>query len=186
MTRPVIALIVVTMGILIAAVALFMVRLGDEDSILLTTFVDDEVGVQIGYPEGWEVLESDDPQVRLIATPNGLDSVLLRAVDLTVAIDDPVQLERAREFTTQLVTEGTGVEIVAGPNAVELDGLSGWFYLYRFKDNTTGLTGVHSHYFLFRDKRMIVMVFQGLPEANFTELAPTFDQIAESFRSQDS
>lgn len=166
----------------VGGVAAFALTRGGEQATNLTRFVDDERGIQLDYPDTWDALDSSDPQVLLVATPNGLDSLLVRAVELTVAIDDPIQLERAKEFTGELVTERTGVEIVAGPNPVSLAGLDGWFYLYRFTDEATGLTGVHSHYFLFRDTTMFVVVFQALPEASFEERAPTFDQIAESLQ----
>lgn len=140
-----------------------------------------EAGVTLSLPDGWQQLASDDPQVLLVATPNGRDSVLVREVDLTVEVTAE-SLDGARQFTMDLVTEGTGVEIVTGPQQVELAGLPGWYYLYRFDDLASGTVGTHAHYFLFDGTRMIVLVFQALPEDGFAELAPTFDAMATSLR----
>ena len=41
---------------------------------------------------------------------------------------------------------------------------------------------MHAHYFLFSGTKMNVLVFQALPD-DFANVAPTFDMIAESFRS---
>ena len=41
---------------------------------------------------------------------------------------------------------------------------------------------VHAHYFLFSGSTMHVLVLQALPDTEFTELAPTFDRIAHSYR----
>lgn len=41
---------------------------------------------------------------------------------------------------------------------------------------------VHAHYFLFSGSTMHVLVLQALPDTEFTELAPTFDRIARSYR----
>jgi hypothetical protein len=41
---------------------------------------------------------------------------------------------------------------------------------------------VHSHFFLFKDKTMISLVFQALPQDDFTRLAPLFDRVTGSIR----
>jgi hypothetical protein len=57
-------------------------------------------------------------------------------------------------------------------------------YFYTFTDSATGAKGAHTHYFLFKDKLMISLVFQGLPEDEFVRLAKAklFDRVANSFR----
>ncbi|MBA3306332.1 MAG: hypothetical protein H0U25_10465, partial [Thermoleophilaceae bacterium] len=40
----------------------------------------------------------------------------------------------------------------------------------------------HAHYFLFRGRTLITIVFQTVPADRFAELAPLFDRIAETLR----
>jgi hypothetical protein len=67
-------------------------------------------------------------------------------------------------------------------DAITLNGLIGYYYLYTFKDRPSGLDGVHAHYFLFKGQRMYSIVFQALPAESFSQLAGLFDQMAESFK----
>lgn len=189
MTIRVIALLVGILGVLAAAVAVLVVRVtGPNPAALpggeLVEFRAEEAGFAISHPADWRRIESPDEQVRLVATPNDRDSVLVRVVGLTTPVEEG-QLTAVRDFTRGLVTDGTGIELTAGPEQVELAGLPGWYYLYRFTDEATGRQGVHSHYFLFRGDRMFVLVFQALPQGRFQQLAPVFDRIAESFRRLD-
>jgi len=145
-------------------------------------FEDEEAGFSIAYPGSWERLESRDPQVRLVATPNGRDSLLVRVLQpgFTVTEDN---LGQAKTLTDGLVKAGRNVKILAKPEPIRLGGLPGLFYFYSFKDSGTGKRGVHSHYFLFSGETMITLVFQALPTKSFPELAPVFDQVANSFRA---
>lgn len=146
------------------------------------TFSDPETGVQIAYPEDWDRFEvPDDEQVRLLASPNGRDSFLVRVVDLDVEVDaDDGALMRA--VADGIVTADESVELLAEPRQIDLAGLPGLFYFYSFEDEETGDRGAHSHYFLFRGETLFTLVFQALPADGFPELAPVFDQIAGTLR----
>lgn len=144
-------------------------------------FTSEDAGFSIAYPAEWRRLQSRDPQVKLIATMNGRDSFLVRVVTLGSPVQ-PDQLDDVRPFTDDVVTATAGVKLVTDPKQIALAGLPGWFYLYTFEDSRSRLRGVHSHYFLFRGRTMFTLVFQGLPLERFPELAPTFDQIAGTFR----
>jgi hypothetical protein len=74
------------------------------------------------------------------------------------------------------------VALRAEPIETEQGGLPGLYYLYTFRDPVSGQTGVHSHFFLFKDSAMISLVFQTLPEGDFGRLAPLFDRVAGSLR----
>jgi hypothetical protein len=74
------------------------------------------------------------------------------------------------------------VALRAEPTETEQSGLPGLYYLYSFRDPISGLTGVHSHFFLFKDKAMISLVFQTLPLDDFGRLASLFDRVAGSIR----
>ena len=110
-------------------------------------------------------------------------SILARVVDTGVVIG-PDTLGEAKKFTDQVLAAGQGVELKAEPTQINQGGLPGWLYFYTFTDPTSGAKGAHTHYFLFKDKLMISLVFQGLPEDEFVRLAKAklFDRVANSFR----
>jgi hypothetical protein len=147
----------------------------------MVEFRDDAAGFAVGYPADWQRLESNDPQVGLIATRNQKDSFLARVVRLNSPVG-PADLPRLKTVTDEVVKANQGVEVLQGPREVQVGGVPGYFYLYRFTDAASGQRGAHSHYFLFRDATMITLVFQALPEESFTELAPLFDRIVSTFR----
>lgn len=151
----------------------------------LVEFESEEGGFAISYPRAWERIETPpDSSVKLVATPDGQNSLQVRRVDDLGFSVGPGELEGMREYTRQTVESGEDVDVIAGPSRVELDGLPGYVYVYTFADPDTGDTGVHSHYFLFDGDTMFTLVFQALPEERYGELAPLFDTIAESFRTQ--
>lgn len=145
-------------------------------------FRSDQAGFEIAYPSNWTKLSPKDPQVLLLASQGTQDSFLVRASELQDPVG-PQQLPAARQVTDRIVTSNKSVQMVTDPKQIELGGLPGFFYFYSFKDPSTGLEGVHSHFFLFNGKTMISMVFQSLPREHFSESAKTFDQIAASFRT---
>lgn len=150
-----------------------------------TTLRSEEHRLQIAYPAGWTALESPDPEVLLVATPNGEDSLLLRVVGLDAEVGEE-DLPAMQRVTDRIVRSGEGVEVLVGPREISLGGMPGYYYLYHFLDETGGQQGVHAHYFLFDGDRMVVLVFQALPDERFEELAPTFDRIAGSLRLLES
>lgn len=147
----------------------------------LTEFRDADAGFAVSHPAGWQRLEPSEQQVRLVVSPNRKDSILVRVITL----DQPVAREdipKLRTVTDEIVKAGKGVEVLEGPREIEVGGLPGHFYFYRFMDADSGQRGVHSHYFLFRDTKMFVLVFQALPEECFPPLAPLFDRVVATFQ----
>src|SRR5206468_8985384 len=134
-------------------------------------FRDETAGFAIAYPSAWNRLQSSDPQVPIIVTRNQADSFLARVVTLDAPIG-PGELPQFQKLTDQLVKGNSGAEILQGPKPVDIAGVPGFFYFYRFTDGATGARGVHSHYFLVKDRTMYSFVFQALPEGSFKELAP--------------
>ena len=154
----------------------------------LVEFRDDTHGFAISYPEAWMKLASADAEVVLVVSDRDPaegrgGSILARVVDTGVVIG-PDTLGEAKKFTDQVVAAGQGVELKAEPTQINQGGLPGWLYFYTFTDPTSGAKGAHTHYFLFKDKLMISLVFQGLPEDEFVRLAKAklFDRVANSFR----
>ena len=146
----------------------------------LVEFRSPPAGFSLAYPTDWTHLQSTDPQVPLIAT-RGPHSFLVRVLDLPNQIG-PQELAAARALTDGIVLSDKSVKLLAQPQQMSLAGLPGYFYFYTFTDPATGLTGVHSHFFLFKGKTMIALVFQAIPAEQFKDGATTFDQITGSFR----
>ena len=63
-----------------------------------------------------------------------------------------------------------------------LNGVKTYYFLYYTPITEASPTeGVHAHYFVINGDVLYTMVFQALPTDQFSALAPTFDQVAESF-----
>lgn len=151
------------------------------DEGALDTFRDGVAGFEIAHPADWSRLESADPQVRLVVTPDGENSALVRVVDLDFDVGEE-ERSTLRDLTDELVGVSETTRILVGPEEIELAGADGYYYLYSFADEGSDRQGLHGHYFLFRERRMYALVFQALPEDEFDRLAPVFDAMAESFR----
>ena len=145
-------------------------------------FRSDQAGFELAYPSTWTKLSPKDPQVLLLLAQGTQDSLLIRASELQEPVG-PQQLPAARQVTDKLVTSNKTVQMITEPKQIELGGLPGFFYFYSFKDAASGQEGAHSHFFLFKGKTMISMVFQTLPRERFATTAPTFDKIAASFHA---
>jgi len=153
----------------------------------MVEFRDDQAGFALSAPKGWVRATAANPEIVLVAAEhdpaqNQGGSILVRVTPL----DTPVakaQLGEARKVTDAIVSSSDGLVLRAQPTETEQGGLPGLFYLYNFRDPVSGRTGVHSHFFLFKDKAMISLVFQALPEDDFSRLAPLFDRVVGSIRT---
>lgn len=145
-------------------------------------FRDAAVGLSIAHPSGWRRHASPDSQVRLLAEHEGA-SVLVRIAPLGLAVV-PETVGAARQITDKLVRAAGEIKLLRRPRRVKLGGLSGYLYLYKFRDPRTKQKAAHAHYFLFRGENMITLVFQAVPADRFVEFAPLFDRIAASLRGQ--
>lgn len=144
------------------------------------TYTDSETGFTLRHPKSWTPAREPEGDVRLVLAAGGLDSVLVRVI----RIEQPVtkdNLADVKAFTDAIVS-GSDVQMIQ-ERQVTINGMPGWYYLYTFSDTQSGEKGVHAHYFLFQGRKMNTLVFQALPADGFSRLAPTFDQIAESFKS---
>ena len=153
----------------------------------LTEFRDDQAGFALSYPKAWVRATAPNPQIVLVAAEhdpaqNQGGSILVRVTPLDAPVGK-AQLPEARKATDAIVSSSDGLALRAEPTEIEQGGLPGLYYLYTFRDPVSGRTGVHSHSFLFKDKAMISIVFQALPESDFGRLAPLFDRVAGSLRA---
>jgi hypothetical protein len=145
-------------------------------------FRSEQAGFELAYPSDWTKLSAKDPQVLLLLSQGPQDSMLVRVSELQEAVG-PQQLPAMKQVTDKLVASNKTVQMVAGPNQIELGGLPGYYYFYNFTDPATGQQGSHSHFFLFNGKTMISMVFQSLPKEHFAASAKTYDQVANSLHT---
>ncbi len=142
----------------------------------------DPVGrFSISHPADWRRLKSPDRQVRLLAARDSA-SVLVRVQPIGTPVG-PESLGAAKKLTDNLVRSAGKIKLLREARQVTLGGLSGYLYLYTFKDKATGQTVAHAHYFLFRGETLLALVFQSQPADRFAGLAPLFDRIAETFRA---
>lgn len=134
------------------------------------------------YPASWQRLPSSDPSVVLLAQSNDGASFQVRETQLAAPVT-AANLGAARKLTDSIVKGGPHVALIRQPQQIVLGGLPGYLYLYTFDDRTTGQSGAHAHYFLFRGTTMITLVFQALPAPSIDTLAPLFDRVAGMFRA---
>ncbi|MGH9198826.1 MAG: hypothetical protein ACRD1T_24250 [Acidimicrobiia bacterium] len=146
-----------------------------------TEWRNDQVGIAMSYPANWVQLKADNPGVLLLASDGPENSFVVRSVELVKPIGQP-ELAAAKQETDQVIASNKTAKMIAEPKQIEMGGLPGFWYLYSFKDETSGQIGAHSHFFLFKGRTMITLVFQALPVEKFQQSAPVFDQITSSFR----
>ena len=147
----------------------------------LTTFTDAETGFNLKYPKSWKVVGAPVRDLRLALDAGGGTGLSVRVV----RTEQPTTLENIDNldaFTEAAVNLNPSAKIIR-KDRTTLNGMPAYYYLYTFRDDETGQEGVHAHYFAFQGRKMNVLVFQVLPADDFERLAPTFDQVANSFRS---
>lgn len=150
-------------------------------------FRDEEAGFKIMHPKDWELRSPEDPQVRFLATPNDRDSVMVRVSPIELdEVEEEVTEEDVRAlhgFTEEIVRGDENVEVLLGPEVVQIADTVGTYYLYTFASNAGDgdERGVHAHYFIFEEDRMVTLILQTIPPEKFSELANVFDVVAESF-----
>ncbi|MGH9190295.1 MAG: PsbP-related protein [Acidimicrobiales bacterium] len=147
----------------------------------LRTFRDPETGFSVQYPVAWQQLpSSDDPSVRLRAAASGGDGMSVRVQ----RFEQPTtaeNMDNIQAFGRAVVTSNKSAKVLL-EQPVTVDGMPGFYYLYTYADSS-GQEGAHAHYFLFRGRKANQIVFQAVPSSGFDRLAPLFQQIADSFKS---
>jgi hypothetical protein len=156
-------------------------RAGADGPTDFVSYQDPQGRFGLSYPSDWRQVPPSAPDVALLlrVKPMAEDSMLVRVVPLAEPVK-PDQLGEAKKITDRLV-QGSDVRVLV-ERQVTLNGLPGYYYLYTFGEPGSDRFGLHAHYFLFSGSTMHVLVFQALPDTNFTELAPAFDSIARSYQ----
>ena len=147
-------------------------------------FKDTLTDVAIAYPRTWVRRVSDDQAVRILVSSRDASvgaSVSVRKSGLTEEVNSR-NLALVRPLTDDLVAGDDRITARADPVAVTVGGLPGYRYRYTYKtaDKTEG---VHDHYFLFKQGRLVQLVLQAVPATSLKALQPTFDRIVASFQA---
>jgi hypothetical protein len=137
--------------------------------------------VSINVPANWTRLRSSDGEVRLLVAADASTSLLMRVTKAGLATVTSRSLPVVKRYTDALLKQDTRARQLSAPAPIELGGLPGWRYRYTYSGGD-GSSGSHVHYFLFKNGRMIQLVFQAMPAARLNALEPTFDRIARTFR----
>ena len=146
-----------------------------------TTFNDQAAGFSLSYPPSWTTIKSTDPDVplQLIIGAEGLDTLLVRVVALQTSVDTS-SVDNMKAFTDSIIS-GTNVTVLQ-QEGFTIGNVNGYYYFYSLpKDPTTGVTLVHSHFFVFPPHQMVSLTFQTV-DHDFANLANTFDQVVSSLR----
>jgi len=146
-----------------------------------TEFTHEPTGIALSYPASWLRLNTDDPQILLLASDGPTNNFLLRAVELQNPVGQQ-ELGAAKQLTDQIVGANKSAKLLVAPQQLTIAGLPGYWYFYSFQDEASGSVGAHSHFFLFKDKTMLSFVYQTVPLEKFQESAPIFDKINGSLR----
>jgi hypothetical protein len=147
----------------------------------LTRFHEPITRVSIAYPASWTRLRASDLEIRLLVAADPSTSLLMRVTKTGLATVTSRSLPVVKSYTDALLKQDTRARQLSAPAAIDLGGLPGWRYRYTYGADDTS-AGAHVHYFLFKDGRLIQLVFQAVPPSRLNALEPTFDRIAGTFR----
>lgn len=142
--------------------------------------VDAQAGFVIDYPENWSIYQPIDPGVQFLAGPNDHDFVEVRVISNLPVNFAPGDTQVMKQVVDRLLA--TQAIAIVSTTQVNIAGLTGWEYVYSFRDPRAGV-GVHVHVFLFQGNRLHTIVLQALPASQLKLLAPTFDRILNHYRA---
>lgn len=146
------------------------------------SYRDDQTGFTLYHPASWLPIARPQQDRRLVLNAGGLSSMLVRVQRTEQVIATPENLETIRPVTDGIAAAGDNVEVLKR-DPINVNGMPGFFYLSRFTDEASGKVGVNAQYFLFQGRKMNIILFQAVPEDQFVRLAPDFDKVLGSFRS---
>lgn len=142
------------------------------------TYRSPDGGFTISYPGQWQVVPNTG--VSLLLSAGGNDALSIREVTLQQAVDTK-NVDSIKAVTDAILSTPSAQLQVLLARPITIGGIGGYYYLYTFPSGKD--RGVHAHYFLFQGRKLSMLVFQALPSSDFQGLAPVFDQVSASFRS---
>jgi hypothetical protein len=137
--------------------------------------------MSLSFPASWTKANSPDPEVPLLVVAPGRRAVLQirrSPTDLDENITRAT-LPIAKRLTDPLFAAIKHTKLIEPAKAVDLGGLPGWRYRY----TVNGTQRARDHYFLFKGKFLLSMVFEVAPASRLATLTPQFDRIANSVRA---
>lgn len=152
----------------------------DPKNPALATFNDTETGFRMSFPAAWGTQRTGSADVRLVAGPGGGNLMSVRVVTLDTGSAGPPTPISLKPYLDTIVNE-PGVTMLQ-QTQVTISNIPGWNYVYTFKDTTTNTQGVHTQFFLIRGNRLYSIVFQALPQSDFSTLAPVYQQVIGSLQ----
>ena len=150
-------------------------------AVQIARFEEPISGVSIAYPADWQRFRSSDGEVRLLVAADASTSLSLRVTKTGLTTVTTRSLPIVKEYTDALLKQDTRARQLSAPAPVEVGGLPGWRYRYAYGSDD-GSSGAHVHYFLFKNGRLIQLVFQTTPADRLKTLEPTFEKLAGTFR----
>jgi hypothetical protein len=144
-------------------------------------FDDKETGIQLAVPKDWVAYSTRDLDASyrlLVGVPDAKDNLRVRmnAYSQAVTMDNI----KDQQAVVDSIFAQEKIEILAR-EIPTVNGMPALYYVYKFADKD-GEPGFHAHFFVFQGRKMVSLVFEAVPEARFTLLAPVFDQIANSLQ----
>jgi hypothetical protein len=146
-----------------------------------TRFHETVSDVSLSFPKSWLRLPSPDPEVPLLVVAPGRTAVLQLRRSVTGLDEDITKatLPIAKRLTDPLFAAIKHTKLLEPPKSVDLGGLVGWRYRYTIN----GDQRARDHYFLFKGRYLLAMVFEVKPASRLQTLTPQLNRIANSVRS---
>ncbi|MGH2920024.1 MAG: hypothetical protein ACRDLS_15695 [Solirubrobacteraceae bacterium] len=135
--------------------------------------------VSLSYPGSWIRVQSPDPEVPLLALSRDRAAVVQvrrSAAGIEQVTRDTLPI--AKKITDPLFRAIKRARLLEPAAPVERGGLFGWRYRYTLG----GAERARDHYFLFKGRYLIALVFEVKPASRLAALTPQFDRVAGSLR----
>ncbi|MBW3547112.1 MAG: hypothetical protein KY452_03115 [Actinobacteria bacterium] len=147
-------------------------------------FEDAEAGFRLQHPKTWVPIARPQGDMRLQLGAGDGSSLRVRVSELEGEVDAS-NIEELRAVTSGIVgTPDPNVEKqFLTEDSYSVNGMPGYYYVYRVRDKQSGLEAVNAHYFLFQGRKLNMLLFQSLSADDFERRAPEFDRVLATFES---
>lgn len=147
-------------------------------------YEDAEAGFRLQHPKTWVPIARPQGDLRLQLGAGDGSSLRVRVSELEGAVDSS-NVEEVRAVTGGIVgSPDPNVEKqFLKEDSYSINGMPGYYYVYRVRDKQSGLEAVNAHYFLFQGRKLNMLVFQSLSADDFERRAAEFDRVLATFES---
>lgn len=147
-------------------------------------YEDAEAGFRLQHPKTWVPIARPEGDLRLQLGAGDGSSLRVRVSELEGVVDSS-NVEEVRAVTGGIVgSPDPNVEKqFLKEESYSINGMPGYYYVYRVRDKQSGLEAVNAHYFLFQGRKLNMLVFQSLSADDFERRAPEFDRVLATFES---